>query len=151
MATTATKSKSTDKQSSELPDELTFKFNLEAEKRQQRGHILRGEKAKTERCKLWADTQEVKRDRQQVKLETEEIKLQTDKEKKATAEDNLKEAQAVGILNRHRIVKNLATKAYAVTGDSQYLQVASQKILAGGISQAVDFASKTPSKAKQEA
>lgn len=150
MATT-TKSKTADKQLSELPDELTFKFSLEAEKRQQRGHILRGEKAKTERCKLWADTQEVKRDRQQVKLETEQIKLQTDNEKKAIAQDNLKEAQAVGILNRQRIVKNLATKAYAVTGDAKYLSNASQKILAGGVTQAVEFGSMATNKAKQEA
>ncbi|MBD2060770.1 hypothetical protein NDI37_22000 [Funiculus sociatus GB2-A5] len=151
MATTSNKPK--DKQSAELPDELTFKFSLEAEKRQQRGHILRGEKAKTERTKLWADTQEVKRDRQQVKLETEEIKLQNDNEKKGIAEDNLKETQATGILNKQRIIKNLATKAYAVTGDSQYLQKAQQKILAGGVGQAVEFASteSTKEKAKQKA
>ncbi len=152
MATTTTKSKTADKQSSDLPDELTFKFAVEAEKRQQRGHILRGEKAKTERTKLWADTQEVKRDRQKVKLEIEEIKLQNDNEKKAIAEDNLKETQATGILNKQRIIKNLATKAYAVTGDSQYLQKAQQKILAGGVGQAVEFASEsTKEKVKEKA
>lgn len=150
MATASNKPK--DKQSAELPDELTFKFAMESEKRQQRGHILRGERAKTERTKLWADTQEVKRDRQQVKLQTEETKLQTDKEHLAIAEDNLKEVQAVGILNKQRIIKNLATKAYSVTGDSQYLQKASQKILAGGVGQAVEFATESSKeKVKQKA
>ena len=71
---------------------------IRTQKVHQKTHTLRGEIAKTERKKLWADTEEVKRDTQGVRL--------------SIAKDDHDGAVKERAVNRDSITQRLANKSY---------------------------------------
>ena len=71
---------------------------IRTQKLHQKTHQLRGETAKAERKKIWADTEEIKRDTQGVK--------------KGIAQDNYAGAVKERTVNQDSITQRLANKSY---------------------------------------
>jgi hypothetical protein len=89
-----------------------YDAQIRSQQLQQKKHTLRGNIAKTERKKLWADTEELKRD------------IQAD-DKEATAQKK--------VLNRDGHVQTLAGKSYKVESDRSRNNGMRQKLLNEGI------------------
>lgn len=146
-----TNSKTTNKQSSETQqvqwiDKTTFSAGVACEQGLQRGHILRGERAKTRKAKAWADTQEVKAERQEVKLETQQVRLSEDKTKLQIAKDDCDFAAAYQPMHRIHLTQQLVNKAYKIGANPAEIGNQVQGAIAASSTGAVNFANNSASK-----
>lgn len=146
-----TNSKSTNKQSSQVQqaewiDKTTFSAGVAREQGLQRGHILRGERAKTRKAKAWGDTQEVKADRQEVKLETQQTRLVEDKIKLQVAKDDRDYAIAYQPMHRIQLTQQLVNKAYKIGANPGEVAGKVQGAIAASSSEAVNFAANSNNK-----
>jgi hypothetical protein len=97
---------------------------IRTQKLHQKTHQLRGETAKTERKKLWADTEEVKTKTQGVRLEI--------------AQDNYQGTVKEREINRDSITQRLANKSYKADIQRRQNDGLRQSILNSGATVKVD-------------
>lgn len=148
-----TNSKSTNKQSSQVQqaewiDKTTFSAGVAREQGLQRGHILRGERAKTRKAKAWGDTQEVKANRQEIKLETQQVRLTEDKTKLQIAKDDRDYAAAYQPMHRIQLTQQLVNKAYKIGANPAEIGNQVQGAIAASSTGAVNFAANSSTKAE---
>lgn len=146
-----TNSRTTNKQVSETSktewiDKTTFSAGVAREQGLQRGHILRGERAKTRKSKLWGDTQEVKADRQEIKLKTQQVRLVEDRTKLQIAKDDRDYAAAYQPMHRIQLTQQLVNKAYAIGANPGEIGNQVQGAIAASSTGAVNFAANSSNK-----
>lgn len=104
-------------ESSFIVEEQILDGKIRSQKIQQKKHSLRGNIAKTERTKIWADTEEVKLDIQR---------------------DDFQATEKRRDLNRDGHVQSLAAKSYVVEGTRAVNNGKRQKLLNEGVKLDID-------------
>lgn len=104
-------------ESSFIVEGQLYDAQIRSQQLQQKKHSLRGNVAKTDRKRMWADTEEVKRDIQA---------------------DDLNATKQRKVLNRDGHIQSLAAKSYTVEGTRKRNDGVRQKLLNEGVTLKLD-------------